>query len=462
MRPRDYMSPSPATSPSPTPPLLVKPKAWYLEVASPTWEDMRTLGKASVYLIMLHLHPLTLEDILQQDPREKLELFPKLGYYFISFRAIEARPRHGIERKEGFEALDDSASDAGTFGEANVYLVVFKEGICSFHFTNISEHTNRVRGRIRLLQEAINMSSDWIAHGILDSIVDSFFPLLEEIEREVVAIEDLVLTAGNGAPYPGAQQLEVSSSRMPRACGDRGRESSAVDEKDSWPHLEIEKLSTANADVRFRSPQLTTSLVYRRIKRTVSKQWHKLWAKDFSQPGSTQTTLGRMARTRRLVTSLTRLLATKSEVITQIRKRLMTVNGPPRDDNLDIAMYMGDVQDHILTLQHSLVHYERILSQSHPTYLSQLRTGVAFTKRGTDVSVFYLTTVSLAVMCIQPLIGTMSINVKIPANDRTREGTYHVFGIIISLAICILCAYIYIIRQWWMQAKAKTGQRDTL
>ncbi|KAG6842240.1 hypothetical protein C0991_000210 [Blastosporella zonata] len=457
MRPQDYMPPSPATTslPGPTQLRTTKRKAWYLDIASPTWEDMRTLGK------ILHLHPLTLEDILQRDPREKLELFPKLGYYFISFRAIEAGPRTKMERKEGAEALDDSASEVGIIGEGNIYLVVFKEGICSFHFTNISEHTDRVRSRIKLLQEAINMSSDWIAHGILDSVVDSFFPLLEEIEREVAAIEDLVLTAVGGTSYPGAQQHEPASACMSRGQQDEWELKPIPAHEDLQTPLELEKHSTSSLDVRFRPPQLTASLVFRRIKRAVSKQWHKLWVRD-AQPSSRQVTLRRMARTRRLVTSLTRLLATKSEVVAQIRKRLMGLNGPPRDDDLDIAMYMGDVQDHILTLQHSLAHYEHMLSQSHPTYLSQLRTGVALTKRGTDMSVLYLTTVSLAVVCIQTLIGTMSINVKIPTNPHTPQGSYHVFGIVVALSIFILCAYLYTVRCWWKQAKAKKGRGSAL
>jgi magnesium transporter len=64
-----------------------------------------------------------LEDILQQDPREKFELFPKLGYYFISFRAVA-----GKSLPRGFhDPLDPSADlirdDA--LGEGNLYLVVY-------------------------------------------------------------------------------------------------------------------------------------------------------------------------------------------------------------------------------------------------------------------------------------------------------------------------------------------------
>jgi len=111
------------------------------------------------------------------------------------------------------------------------------------------------------------------------------------------------------------------------------------------------------------------------------------------------------------VTSLTRLLATNSEVVAQIRKRLLTSsyatlpNGNKLDDDLDVAIYMGDVQDHILTLQYLLAHYERILSQSHPTYLSQLSIGVVFARNRTDKAVTYLTIVNMAGICIQMLIG---------------------------------------------------------
>lgn len=79
---------------------------------------------------LLHLHPLTLEDILTQDPREKLEMFPKLGYYFVSFRAIESRKTRDRLRHILSEDTID-AIDEGIVGEVNVYLVIFKEGICS-------------------------------------------------------------------------------------------------------------------------------------------------------------------------------------------------------------------------------------------------------------------------------------------------------------------------------------------
>jgi magnesium transporter len=82
---------------------------------------------------LLHIHPLTLEDILQQDPREKVQDFPNLGYYFISFRTTESQAARERFHREA-SLLDSSATsqglDEGFVGETNVYLTIFIDGIC--------------------------------------------------------------------------------------------------------------------------------------------------------------------------------------------------------------------------------------------------------------------------------------------------------------------------------------------
>lgn len=57
--------------------------AWWLDITSPSAQDMRLLRKS------LALHPLTIEDILHQDPHEKYEIFDKLGYEFVCIRALD-------------------------------------------------------------------------------------------------------------------------------------------------------------------------------------------------------------------------------------------------------------------------------------------------------------------------------------------------------------------------------------
>ncbi|KIK70928.1 hypothetical protein GYMLUDRAFT_148650 [Collybiopsis luxurians FD-317 M1] len=411
---------------------------WFLDVASPTSEDMRAIGK------LLHLHPLTLEDILQQDPREKLELFPKLGYYFISFRSIESRTiRAKFERQ--IDPFIDTFGDEGLLVESNVYLVVFNEGVCSFHFMDASEHIDRVRKRIISLEKTISMSSAWIAHSLLDSIVDSFFPFTDEIEKEVMAIEELVYSDKMTTLPDAPRNTETISSDLEK------EHSSVLSEKNL---LKLE--DNFRPRTRFALPRPPLPLLYKHFLRSIRYRWRSS-SPEKPRPSSTMITLRRLARTRRLVTSLTRLLATKSEVVTQIRKRLLTGSGDGKvssSDELEVAIYMGDVQDHILTLQHALAHSERMLSQFYPTYLQQLRASVSLTKNGADKALVYLTTLSIAVLCLQTVIAVFSLNVTVPASPES----FHVFGIVVAVECVVLSAYLKLVRYWWVKAKKRRGK----
>ncbi|KAJ7038243.1 hypothetical protein C8F04DRAFT_951450 [Mycena alexandri] len=420
-----------AVHPSADKPLSM-PKAWFLDVSSPTWDDMRAIGK------LLHLHPLTLEDILMQDPLEKLERFPKLGYYFISFRAIESWDHR--------EKYWDRERDQGLVGEANVYLVVFNEGICTFHFTDIADHTDRVRNRIMLLEKVVNMSSGWIAHGILDSIVDSFFPFLQGLEREVMAIEDIV--------FSGASSTPVDSDHAD-LTDESGSESKDLQKtsSESWPVQLSEKNVTRLNQTRTHFT-LSWPPFLEKCKVEIIKRWQTVSPATASR-SPTASTLHRMARARRLMTSLSRLLATKSEVVAQLRKRLLTTSNDTGDaERAEVAIHLGDVQDHILTLENSLSHYERMLSQSHPLYISHIRSTVAISKGGSDKALMYLSAVSIGVLCIQTLIGLFSINANIPHNDLGGN-EFKVFGVVISLAIVILVSYLYLVLHWWRSAKRR-------
>lgn len=103
----------------------------------------------------------------------------------------------------------------------------------------------------------------------------------------------------------------------------------------------------------------------------------------------------------------------------------------------------------------SLTHCERTLSQSHPTYLSQLRTEARRTKSGSDRSIVLLSTVSVGVLCVQVVTATFSTNVQMPRS----ETVYTVFGLIVALAVLELCVYCMVVRLWWVKARRRTGKR---
>ncbi|TFK57129.1 hypothetical protein OE88DRAFT_100299 [Heliocybe sulcata] len=457
-------SPSSGTSVDSRPRSSIPQRAWWIDVASPTWEDMKAFGK------LLHIHPLTLEDILQQDPREKLELFPKLGYYFIVFKALESKKVRGpFLHPQAMAAGDTHIHQVEDYvGEVMVYLVVFREGVVSFHFSDISEHTDRVRNKLLALDEDNNISnasSDWIAHGILDSIVDAFFPFQEGLEKEIESIEDVIFSGRHQAvtanPIPEVVATETEGSQDGSEKTLKALEATAqVDEK--------RPVYATSTRTQFTLPTPTIPLMIRRLRRVLrSKILPKATIASTSESrtavSSAAMTLRRIMKARRLFTTSTRLLTTKHEVVAQIRKRLLTEGALPKvtgaGDEIEVAMYMGDVQDHILTLQNSLVHYERILVQLHQTYLSQLRLSVSTSKQGIDKAIMILSIVSNAVLCCQvPIVvflGLFSTNVTIPTNGHYPSYPYNWFYAIIVTMVIVLCLFVYVLRLWWMRAKRK-------
>ncbi|THV08215.1 cora-domain-containing protein [Dendrothele bispora CBS 962.96] len=140
---------------------------WWLDVTSPTDEEMRILSK------VFNIHPLTSEDIQMEETREKIELFR--NYYFVCFRSFDQDPYSPTH----LEPL-------------NMYIIVFREGTLSFHF-HPTPHPSSVRRRIKQLKDYISVTSDWISYALIDDITDAFGPLIQSIEYEVDSIDELVL-----------------------------------------------------------------------------------------------------------------------------------------------------------------------------------------------------------------------------------------------------------------------------
>lgn len=246
---------------TPKPPRYGERPVWWLDVLCPTEQEMKVLSKAFT------IHPLTAEDIMMQEAREKVELFRH--YYFVNYRTFEQDKNH-----EDF------------LEPVNMYVVVFREGVLSFHFSH-TPHPANVRRRIRQLQDYMILSADWISYALIDDITDVFFPLIQSIEDEVDHIDDAIL------------QLHSS---------------------------------TANPDAEPKDPE-----------------------KSEQHNGGDM--LRRVGDCRKKVMSLYRLLGNKADVIKGFAKRCNEHwEVAPRSE---IGLYLGDIQDHIVTMTANLSHYEK-------------------------------------------------------------------------------------------------------
>lgn len=103
----------------------VEGMTWWLDIQSPTDEEMKMLSKVCffpfisrhslrlrVLLQVFTIHPLTTEDIQMEETREKIELFRT--YYLVCFRSFDQDPYSPTH----LEPL-------------NMYIIVFREGILS-------------------------------------------------------------------------------------------------------------------------------------------------------------------------------------------------------------------------------------------------------------------------------------------------------------------------------------------
>ena len=114
---------------------------WWLDVQNPTDGELEVIRKA------FGIHPLTKEDIHQQEAREKVELFQQ--YYFVCFRSF-----FHDKRSEDF------------LEPVNIYIVVCREGVLSFSFTE-SPHAKNVRKRISRLRDFVDLGSDYICYAMM-------------------------------------------------------------------------------------------------------------------------------------------------------------------------------------------------------------------------------------------------------------------------------------------------------
>ncbi len=143
-----------------------------------TWLDARGLGSEATLLEIRQtfaLHPLMLEDIVNVPHR------PKIDFYDDKILII-------MQMVQPKKTGSGVGSEQVSFVIGKGFLVTFQEEPEWDSFEPVRDRIRRGTGSIRRQQ------ADYLAYALLDTIVDSFFPVLEvigetleELEEEVVA-----------------------------------------------------------------------------------------------------------------------------------------------------------------------------------------------------------------------------------------------------------------------------------
>lgn len=157
----------------------VIPKALtpYLGTNTISWMDIQGLGSERILKQIgeiFKLHPLLLEDVVNVPQRPKVEDYNEQLMMIVQM----VRPK---ENEEGFE------SEQVGFVLGNKYLLTFQE-------EEIEDCFDIVRERIRANQGKVRQgNADYLMYLLLDSIIDGYFPVLEDYGDRIEDLEDALV-----------------------------------------------------------------------------------------------------------------------------------------------------------------------------------------------------------------------------------------------------------------------------
>ncbi|RKP30709.1 cora-domain-containing protein [Metschnikowia bicuspidata] len=355
---------------------------WWLDCTCPTDAEMKLLAKA------FGIHPLTAEDIRMQETREKVELFR--NYYFVCFHTFEPD-------KESEDYLEP----------INVYIVVFRDGVLTFHFSPVLHGAN-VRRRVRQLRDYVDVSADWIGYAMIDDITDGFAPVITAIEYEADAIEASVLDA----------QL-INFSSMLRNIGDSRRKV-----------MTLMRLLSNKADV--------IRMFAKRCQDEANHQLSHLASSRVNLNGFPQTPASQTAST-----SFGPPPGAPPGMMAQVQTQ---GNAHPR---ADIALYLGDIQDHVVTMFQNLAAYEKIFSRSHSNYLAQLQVESFNSNLMVTKILGNVTLLGTMFLPLNVITGLFGMNVHVPGEGKD----YWFFGILGFMIVLVSVMFFSV--KWWLKHTRK-------
>ncbi|KAH8695966.1 putative cora family metal ion transporter [Talaromyces proteolyticus] len=125
--------------------------------------------------------------------------------------------------------------------------------------------------------------------------------------------------------------------------------------------------------------------------------------------------LRRVGDCRKKVMGMYRLLSNKADVIKGFAKRCNEQwEVAPKSE---IGLYLGDIQDHIMTMTSNLTHYETLLSRAHSNYLAQINILMNERQERTADVLGKLTVLGTIVLPMNIICGMWGMNVKVPGQE---------------------------------------------
>ncbi|KAF4633203.1 hypothetical protein G7Y89_g4912 [Cudoniella acicularis] len=150
--------------------------------------------------------------------------------------------------------------------------------------------------------------------------------------------------------------------------------------------------------------------------------------------------LRRIGMVRKNVMGLMKLLGGKADVLRGFTKRCnANYKVTPR---MDIGLYLGDIQDHVVTMMTSLGHFEKMLSRSHSNYLAQLSIDNITQGNQANKVLSKITLLASILVPLNLVCGMFGMNVEVPWRNVDGLGPFFgIFGVLALFSIvCLIIA----------------------
>lgn len=155
------------------------PESVYPPLDHVRWIDLTKQDAEAVRLLgeRFHFHPLTLEDCLHFDQRPKFEAYDEYDFLVV----------HGF-RIDWDELWQSTALEVHIFIARDLIITIHEESIPAL---DTLWHRVSVDGKL------VSQGIDYLCYLLLDSLMDSYFPQITQIELRLDDLEDRVLQNAN-------------------------------------------------------------------------------------------------------------------------------------------------------------------------------------------------------------------------------------------------------------------------
>ncbi|KAI0117627.1 cora-like Mg2+ transporter [Hypoxylon sp. NC0597] len=156
-----------------------------------------------------------------------------------------------------------------------------------------------------------------------------------------------------------------------------------------------------------------------------------------ARPDDMHMFLRKIGGVRKNTLALMRGLGGKADILKGFTKRCNEdYKVTPR---MDIGMYLGDIQDHVVTMMTNLTHCEKILSRSHSNYLAQLTISSITQGTETNKGLTKITFLASIIVPLNVVTGLFGMNVKVPFRDIDNTNAFFVIlGCLGAFCVCCL------------------------